>query len=174
MLKKYYKTKKREMSEQLQKKNEPAFPEMPQHYYFDESIFDWDMSRLSKGLTNHADPNKIIQSRRKNYMKLYEAVQVLPEMQPLYNDLPEGICPLVFPVLVSNPQEWEKALNKRDVYPFRWWKGYHPKLSWEGFPEAVHLKNHLLAFCIDQQMSDKNMDDMANSIKAVSLKMKKQ
>ena len=52
-------------------------------------------------------------------------------------------------------------------------KEYHPKLSWEGFSEAVHLKNHLLTFRIDQQMDEKNMDHMADSIKAVSLRMKR-
>lgn len=168
LLRKLYKSTNKEYAGRVPVQDALSFPDMPANYYFDEKIDDWAISRLSKGIIIKSNPKEIVQIRRRNYNQLYEAIQDLSGVQPVFDDLPEGVCPLVMPVLVSNPQLWKTALNTQNLYPIRWWNGYHRSLSWEGFPEASKLKNHLLAFHIDQYLDERHIEYVADNIRTVS------
>lgn len=165
-----YRSRRREIPGNLKKNGEMILPDLPPSYYFNEKIKNWTISRFSIGMMNQVDPKQVVQSRRRNYIFLHGVIHDLPGMRPLFDDLPEGVCPLVMPVLVADPIQWEISLNDKGVLPIRWWKGYHRDLSWEGFPEAQKLKNHLLAFHIDQYLSENQLAHIADSIKEVSLR----
>ena len=154
------------------KEKESQFPQLIPECYFDERIKDRGISRLSKGLMISAEPERIINLRRKNYKQLYEAIYDLPGVQPLYSDLPVGVCPLVMPVLVKDRNKWLNSLDMFNVFPYKWWMYYHPAFSWDEFPEAIKLKNHLLAFHINQYMDEDDIKHVANSIKKVSYNVK--
>ena len=151
-----------------------ALPEIPPHCYFDEKTKDWSISRISKGILQQVDPTGIVNGRRENYRRLLEGLRSVPGIRPLYGDLPDGVCPLVFPVIVADPRRWQSSLNALRVFPFGWWRGYHPSLSWEDFPEARELKNHLLAFSVDQHLEQDQIRQMLESIKTVSLEIGEQ
>jgi dTDP-4-amino-4,6-dideoxygalactose transaminase len=151
-----------------------APPEIPSYCYFDDKMIDWGISRISKGMLRQADPISIVKKRRANYRQLLEGIQSLPGICPLHDDLPDGVCPQVFPVMVSDPYHWQRSLNVHRVYPFGWWRGYHPSFSWEGFPEAVELKNRLLAFPVDQHLEQDQIRRMLESIRTVSLEIGEQ
>ncbi len=74
----------------------------------------------------------------------------LPAIRPLFHGLPAGVCPLYFPVLVTDRPRWLAALHARGVPAIGWWAGYHRQLPWADFAEARHLKDHLLALPVDQ------------------------
>jgi perosamine synthetase len=144
-------------------------PMMHESYYFDPAIRDWGLSQLSKGMMMWANTRQIIDVRRRNYRLLQESIRDLPRVKILFNDLPEGVCPLVFPILVTHRAAWLQSLNKRDIHPIPWWMGYNADLSWEDFPEAVYLKNSLLAFHIDQHMDENRIRHIAAGIIAAAL-----
>lgn len=66
---------------------------------------------------------------------------------------------------------WIKALHDRGVMAIAWWQGYHRSFDWDKFPEACHLKDHLLTLPIHQDLGTKHMKAIAacvNDIAAAS------
>jgi hypothetical protein len=96
---------------------------------------------------------------------LYEAIGDIHRVKPLFHDLPEGVCPLVFPVFVSEQDRFLAALAKGGVLPFRWWRGYHPHFAWDEFPDARRLKDNVIAFRIDQHLTEDDIGILANRIR---------
>jgi hypothetical protein len=141
---------------------------MPADHYFDARIGNWQLSRVSAGLLNRCNPEGIVAARRRNFLRLQAAIEGLPNLRGLYEELPEGVCPLLFPVVVSDRAEWQRRLNALGAYPLTWWKGYHRNLSLDGFPEAQQLKNSVLAFHIDQHMDEAAVDAYGDKIRRVS------
>jgi dTDP-4-amino-4,6-dideoxygalactose transaminase len=150
-----------------------VFQDMPSSYYFNEKIRNWKISRFSQRILNKSNPDEIIKTRRRNYQVLYEALQDSRQggLRPLFDDFPEGVCPLVMPAVASDPVTWIRELERRNISALRWWKGYHRRLSWEGFTEACDLKNRLLAFRVDQHQKEEKIEHVAQSIRELSSKL---
>jgi perosamine synthetase len=142
--------------------------EMPQNNYFDKQKIDWSISRLSKGILNTTNPDKIVEKRRRNYQYLYKALFNIPTLHPLFDDLPNNVCPLSFPALVEDRNRWCKALNANGILAYEWWAGYHQSFDWEEFPEARHLKNNLLTLPVHQSLDVGHMEYMAKCVKLIA------
>ena len=142
-------------------------PDIPSDYYFDERIINWSISRVSKGILNNTNPAKIVRARRRNYKQLHSWINDLQRVQALFSDLPDGVCPLLMPVLVENPVYWQAELNKKGIAANRWWVGYHRNLNWEGFNEARELKNNLLTLPIHQDLNEKDIAYMGDCLKTI-------
>lgn len=132
-------------------------PDMPGEYYFDESFRNVGIPRLSLGLLGVIDPNRVAQQRRENYLQLEKVVKLLPDLVPLFDNLQEGVCPLVFPVIVKDRSAWVGALSRLGIGVYAWWEGYHRKCSWDEFPEARYLKDHLLCLPVNQALGKHHM-----------------
>jgi dTDP-4-amino-4,6-dideoxygalactose transaminase len=132
-------------------------PDMPADYYFDERIQSWSISNISAGILRRTDPEKVLDQRRKNYLSLLERIREIPGVKPLFNDLPEGVCPLGLMVLVTPRSAVAKALNQFGIAACPWWEGYHRKCDWKDFPEARFLKDHVLYLPINQSMQTPHM-----------------
>ena len=148
------------------------FPDMPASYYYDESLSLKRMSMASKYMLNRYDYNRIVQNRRRNFQKYLYELRNIENIQFLYQDLPEGICPLYFLILIENPGYICKQLYKYSVFTFHWWSGYHKDLPWSDFPEACYLKDHLLALPVHQQLNEKDVDYIIQKLLKVMHELK--
>jgi dTDP-4-amino-4,6-dideoxygalactose transaminase len=99
-----------------------------------------------------------VEIRRKDFQKYLHDLQGVENIRFLYPDLPEGVCPLYFPILIDNPGYVCKSLYRNSVFTFHWWAGYHRYLPWSDFPDACYLKDHLLTLPVHHQMKDKHID----------------
>jgi dTDP-4-amino-4,6-dideoxygalactose transaminase len=135
-----------------------SLPDMPASYYYDENLGLRRMSSLSGYMLDRYDYERIVQNRRRNFQKYMYELRNIEKIQFLYQDLPEGICPLYFPILIDNPGYVYKQLLKYSVFTFHWWSGYHRDLPWSDFPEACYLKDHLLVLPVHHQLSEKHID----------------
>ena len=142
--------------------------EMPKSNYFDEHKIDWSISRLSKGIIYKTDPRKIIETRRRNYQHLHNALRNTPSTQLLFDDLPNDVCPLSFPVFVKDRNRWCKALEDSGILVYEWWAGYHRGFDWKEFPEARHLKNDLLTLPVHQGLDVHHMEYIAQCVKLIA------
>jgi dTDP-4-amino-4,6-dideoxygalactose transaminase len=91
-------------------------------------------------------------------MLLYQTVEKSRLFKLLYDSLPDGVCPLVLPVIVEDCQAVCRWLNQDGVAAGPWWSGFHKLFDWEGFPEAKYLKEHVIAIPIHQQLNRKCID----------------
>lgn len=147
------------------------FPDMPASYYYDEKLSSKEMSRITKYLLVRLDIPDIIAKRRRNFKKYLSLLLKVKAIQPLYNQLPEGICPLYFPVIITNRYEVCKRLNVLSICAIEWWAGYHRGLPWQDYPEACYMKDHLLVLPVHQQLEDKHIEYIAEMFKRIVSKV---
>ena len=141
--------------------------EMPKSNYFDAQKIDWSMSKLSRGILNNVNPDRIVETRRRNYRYLHGELLHTPSIQLLFDELPDGVCPLSFPFFVSDRNHWYEALEERGIL-VGGWPSYHRGFDWKEYPEARHLKNDLLTLPVHQDLDDHHMEYIAKCVKLIA------
>ncbi|MEO0249237.1 MAG: hypothetical protein ABIN58_06770, partial [candidate division WOR-3 bacterium] len=136
---------------------------IPQSSYFDERKRRWDMSGVSRALLKGTRPENIVARRRRNYQFLHSRLSMLHCVRPLYNELPDGVCPLAFPLFVENRDRWEKRLTALGIL-VGGWPGYHRDFEWEEFPETRNLKDNLLTVPVHQDLDVEHMEYIVDCI----------
>jgi dTDP-4-amino-4,6-dideoxygalactose transaminase len=144
-----------------------GFQEMPKSYYYDKNIENMTASAITRYILRGTCSESVVQKRRQNYFQLYEAVEKLKLFKPLYQNLPEGVCPLYLPVMVENRERVCRRLNDMGIAAVQWWAGFHRAFDWAKFPEARYLKEHLLTLPMHQQLTDEKMNYIANQISQI-------
>jgi dTDP-4-amino-4,6-dideoxygalactose transaminase len=141
-----------------------GLPEIPSSYYYDPSIQDMTASAVTRYIVNHTDSKQVISQRRKNYLQLLDALADSKFLKPLFPTLPEGVCPLYFPVVIGDRELLCNQLNMKGIAAIQWWSGFHRDFSWKNFPEARYLKEHLLSLPIHQQLTSEDINFMIQEI----------
>jgi perosamine synthetase len=141
-------------------------PDMPRSYYFDERLADRRISRVSAWMLRRVDRNEVVRSRREKYEFLLAACASMSGVRPMYGELPAGVCPLAFPVLVEDRDGVCSALNRRGVPAIPWWAGYHRDLAWDGYPDACYLKDHVVAVPIGRWIGAKHLEEAVRTLRA--------
>jgi len=167
-----YKYLPQRLTQSRKRKNNEAttpasFPEIPRSYYFNGSVEKMTASKISRYILEHSCPASIVKRRRENYDKLFESAREDRSFQLLFNQLPEGVCPLYFPVFVKNREEVCRRLNEMGIAAMQWWSGYHRAFDWAEFPEARYLKDHVLTIPIHQQLSHLNMKYISSAMASI-------
>lgn len=148
---------------------EENFPDMPQGYYFDKRIENWSMTSVSRQILQQTDPEMVKRRRRENYICLLENIRHLSNVEPLFDALPDGVCPLGLLVKVPKRSVVCQALNACGIASFPWWEGYHRQFTWEAFPEAKELKDTLLYLPINQSLYELHVHYIARCLERVVL-----
>jgi perosamine synthetase len=143
-------------------------PDIPRHYYFNPATTDWGMSRITKGLLSNVNPGAIIERRRRNYLRLLGLLEGLPGLQPVFCNLPSGVCPIGLPILVDDRGTWEQMLSAHHIDVYSWWSGYHSGVQWDRFPEACRLKDRILLLPIHQQLDDRHMEYIGRQVAVIA------
>ncbi len=145
----------------------PGLPDMPADYYFDVGIANQSISRTSLGLLRQFDPEMICTRRRANYAELRDRIQGIGGITCLFEDLPEGVCPMAMPVLVEDRNNLVAKLNAHGIACFAFWEGYHAALDWKPFPEARYLKDHLVTLPVHQAQTSVHIRYIATVLRQV-------
>ncbi|WP_254768536.1 DegT/DnrJ/EryC1/StrS family aminotransferase [Salinilacihabitans rarus] len=78
------------------------------------------MSRLTARVVADVDPSGVRAARRTNYRVWRRLLRDRSDVEPLYETLPEGICPQVFPVRAERPRRLLAALERGGVEAHTW------------------------------------------------------
>ncbi len=143
------------------------FPEIPAHEYYQINLNRRKISKLTKYMLKRWNSNRIIQMRRSNYQRYLRAFAGQRNIKPLFKELPGGVCPLYFPVLVNKSKYISSQLNIRSVGSIAWWSLYHRNCSWKDYPEACYLKNNLLVLPVHHQLNERHIDYIIRQVKEV-------
>ena len=146
-----------------------GFSEMPESYYYDKNIQNMTASAMTRYLLKHACPESVARRRRANYTLLCEAIKDSTLFKPLYNKLPEGVCPLYLPLFVENRKVACDYLKHKGISAIQWWAGFHRAFDWAEFPEARYLKDHVLAIPVHQQFNRRNVDYISSFLKLADM-----
>ncbi len=132
---------------------------------FHQTIMSWGISPFSLKLLDRVQWKSIPERRRENYRQLSQALADVEGCRVLRPELPDHTCPLFLPVLVSRRREVSRYLVRHRIYPAVWWDQKHPAVSWEEFPEAVVLKDTVLALPVHQDLNPGQLDYLANILR---------
>lgn len=141
--------------------------ELPTSNYFDGQKIDWSISRLSKEMLRKTDPDTIAKIRQRNYQLLHDRIRNIKAIELLFDDLPNDVCPLSFPVFVKDRNRWCNALEDKGI-PAGGWPSYHRGFDWKEFPEARHLKNDLLTLPVNQSLDVNHMEYIAKCVMCIA------
>jgi dTDP-4-amino-4,6-dideoxygalactose transaminase len=135
----------------------------PDSYLFIKDLCSWGISDLSKKIINKTDFEEIKIVRRRNFEYLLN--HFLKNVRAIlpFKDLPVGVCPLFFPLILESAEQREKlyrTLKRRGVITYPWWDRFHPEVPWDEFPDAVYLKKRLFGLPIHQDLTLKHLDLM--------------
>jgi dTDP-4-amino-4,6-dideoxygalactose transaminase len=125
------------------------------------------ISSLSRRLLRHFDYEGIRARRRANFLRMRDRLQ--GDVALLREDLEPGVCPLFFPILVSDKAAAAAALWSRGVEAVQFWNHGDPGAAPEEGPDAKHLRRHLLEIPIHQDISDHQTDFAVRQIRDLKL-----
>lgn len=136
----------------------------PDSYVFSSEILNWGVSPLSINIINTTNFDLLKERRRDNFKHLLKRLfqsEIRQEFGFPIETLPNGVCPLFFPLLVKEDGKREYlylALKEQGIASHPWWDRFHPAVPWEEFPEAVTLKERLLGIPIHQDLTFEHLD----------------
>ena len=132
-------------------------------------IYDVGMSKSMQKYLRNVDAHKVVKKRCDNYQNWLTEFSVNDngiQAKPLFKHLPDGCCPLYFPLLVNNPAEIVEALKLDDIESFNWWQHLHSAVDWERYPVAKKMKRSIVALPVHQNLEHEQIRRMANCIKS--------
>ena len=140
------------------------FPDMPPSYYYDEKLSNRKISKITGRMLRTFDISEIISKRRANFCKYLELLSGVKGIEPLYEELPDGICPLYFPIFADKRKQLCQKLNALSIDAIAWWSGYHSSLPWTEYPNARFLKDNLLVLPVHHQLRQSHIEFIARKL----------
>jgi dTDP-4-amino-4,6-dideoxygalactose transaminase len=135
----------------------------------DPQITDHFISEKTLRLLYQYDMKLINQVRRKNYKFLSKKIEQISGLDILYKNLPSGIVPLNFPVIVKNK-------NRDDIYFKLLDKGIETtalyyriieQIDERQFPISHYVSDHILNLPIHQDITQKDIKYMTKELKEI-------
>lgn len=142
-----------------------VFEESDDEFRFEPSSLGLKMSWPSIFIMKAMSFSGACASRRANYLTWMRSFTGISGCRPLFDDLPEGIYPQVFPLLVDDPVSLFSALKSKGVPIVRFgeyrWKGV------EGVcPVSDDLSRRVLQFPCHQALLPSELEWMIQMVKA--------
>ena len=123
------------------------------------------MSPLSARLLDRFDINSIRERRIGNYRWLDTLLD--PSVARVFPDLPEGTCPLFFPIFVGDKHAAASALHRRGVDALEFWNE-SSESGEEMSDDARFLRTHVLELPIHQDLTSRQIAYMAKHVSEVA------
>jgi dTDP-4-amino-4,6-dideoxygalactose transaminase len=136
---------------------------------FNLTDVDLAMSRLSERLLARMDFAGIRRQRVENYRRLAERLG--PDVIRVFPTLPDGICPLFFPIVVSDKAAAAGALRVRGIDALEFWNDSVEPGGHEMSADARFLRRHVLELPIHQDLTARHIDYVAAQVSALNFGM---
>jgi len=134
---------------------------------FNLDCVNLEMSVISKRILGRTDVAEVAERRRRNYTRLANAMRSMPGLKPLCSNLPDNICPWVFPFLVQGIKDFQLFLRAKGIPATSWGGVIHPTLPLEQFPKARFLYEHLVFLPIHQSLRDGDLDTIIHAVRQI-------
>jgi dTDP-4-amino-4,6-dideoxygalactose transaminase len=134
---------------------------------WDVSNVNIAMSPISERMIGRLDYAAIRRRRRENFQQLHGLLAGRVRM--LRDDLPEGACPLFFPILVRDKPAAARALQQRGIGAVEFWNGDDSLARPAAGPDAPYLRKHVLELPIHQDVSPPQLQYIAAQVRQLEI-----
>lgn len=126
-------------------------------------------STITQFLITKFDLSHIKEVRRQNFMYWLKKIEHCKHVTPLYDNLPEGVSPYSFPILVSNHEEVFVEMIKKGAYlepSFNYtFRSFPNLLNYEEeFPTVDYIASHLLSLPVHQGITFIMIDEIWDNL----------
>ena len=125
---------------------------------------DLAMSPVSARLLERLDTGEVRRRRIENYRLLDATLD--RRIPRVFETLPEGVCPLFFPVLVDGKHETARQLWHRGVDALEFWNDSVDSGD-EMSSDARYLRSHVLELPIHQDLTPRHIEHIARAVDRV-------
>jgi dTDP-4-amino-4,6-dideoxygalactose transaminase len=132
---------------------------------FDLDAVDLAMSRVSARLLERFDMEEIRRRRVENYRLLDRMLD--GDVMRVFPSLPDGVCPLFFPILVADKHQTARALQQRGVDALEFWND-SVESGQEMSPDARFLRAHVLELPVHQDLTPHQIAYAARQVSAIT------
>jgi dTDP-4-amino-4,6-dideoxygalactose transaminase len=136
---------------------------------FNLADVDLAMSRMSERLLARMDFRDIRRRRVENYRRLAQALP--PDVIQVFAQLPDGVCPLFFPIVVADKHAAAELLRTRGVDALEFWNDSAEPGGHEMSADAKFLRRHVLELPIHQDLTPRHIDHMARQVAALGARI---
>jgi hypothetical protein len=133
--------------------------------HFNRAHVDLGMSPLTKRIALGQDLAGIVERRRRNYFLLLGALRGVSA--PLFSELPAGVCPLFYPLVVPDKAEVMARLAAEGIETVDFWRHFHPACDPARFPEVAQLRRTVLEIPCHQDLSAETVTQIAQAVRRV-------
>jgi dTDP-4-amino-4,6-dideoxygalactose transaminase len=124
---------------------------------FDAHWIDRRPSRFSRLVARVAGRSRIVRRRRENYLRLQQALRDQPGCALVFPDLPPGVVPYVFPLLVDDPERVFPLLKRRGVPIIRFGEYLWSGVDETTCPVAADYSRRLFQFPCHQELQESEL-----------------
>jgi dTDP-4-amino-4,6-dideoxygalactose transaminase len=121
-------------------------------------------SSLAESIAAGADAALITSRRRMNYLRLEQALRGSRWARPLFEQLPDGVCPLGFSILVEEREAARQRLLAAGVNVRAYWEQLPAAVPVEAFDDAHYVANRILVLPVHQSLSSHQMDHLLHTL----------
>ena len=132
--------------------------------YYNSAHSKFAMSYVTNRMLKAFVPDEIKRIRRRNYCLLADILHNQENLSILYTELPDGVCPLNFPIILENRDSVRLELYKRGIDADAFGKCYHKDYTLHDYPNSNFLKNHILSLPIHQNLDAENIRYIADNL----------
>lgn len=134
---------------------------------FDPAWVDKRASLPARLIVEHAAKDRIVEKRRRNFARLAAGLGDLKGAHVLFPDLPDGVVPHVFPLVVAEPERAFDALKLAGVPIIRFGEFLWPGVDRTTCPVAAEYSRKVFQFPCHQDLGDDDVDWMIGNIQRV-------
>jgi dTDP-4-amino-4,6-dideoxygalactose transaminase len=131
--------------------------------HFNRAHVDLGMSPLTKRIALAQDMEGIVERRRRNYFFLLSRLRDVSP--PLFNQLPPGVCPLFYPMVVEDKAEVMARLHAKGIDAIDFWRRFHPACDTTAFPEVAQLRRSIVEIPCHQDLTPEVMAEVADVVR---------
>jgi dTDP-4-amino-4,6-dideoxygalactose transaminase len=127
----------------------------PDSYDYLDHVQKWKASPLAMRMSKRMDFEGIKAVRRNNFQTYLDHFKSGKRWILPLEDLPGGVNPLFFPIIVESEAEREelyRRLRDKGVTTHLWWARFHRAVPWKAFPDSVYLKERVLGLPVHQSL----------------------
>lgn len=128
------------------------------------------MPWYARRIIEKAPLSSIVDERRANYSALLDSVPRRPGFAPVFEQLPDSVCPWAFPIVAESRSSIDRRLKEHGVPVFSFGETLHETLFSQAAGEtaliegATYLSKKLLVIAIRQGLSPQKFKDVSVTI----------
>lgn len=130
---------------------------------FESKRLAWGASRFTRAILPRLDYHRIVDARRRNFLRLRARLGDVPTF---FQTLPDGACPLFYPIIVPDKNRVIRALAAKNVETVDFWSTWHAAAPPDGFPEIARLRRSVVELPCLQDLDEYDMDVIAKAVTA--------